>query len=289
MNDDCSTQRRKCFIITPVGDDSSEIRRLADGVIAACIKPVLEKLNFECEAPHELVGAGSITKDVIEKIVNNDLVIANLTKLNPNVMYELGIRHSARKPIVHICEKGTILPFDIAPERTLFYVNDMKGAEELKPKLESFIESVLGEAEINNPVYDAIQRKSIMEKLTETDPLKYIMSELTDIKDRLDYKNTNIGNDIKKNFIKTFRFDMLIMDDSLWDDEKNITSVYMQYFNDFMKSHNITHKGSACGSNKKDHRLNFSINIDKSVDNSVVNDNIVNNVINKFIEKYQQT
>ncbi|GIO34659.1 MULTISPECIES: hypothetical protein [Paenibacillus] len=73
---------RKCFVITPIGPDDLSIRRQADGVIDAVIEPILNEMGFE------------------------KMVVANLTGLNPNVLYELAIRNSVRKPVVQICEKG---------------------------------------------------------------------------------------------------------------------------------------------------------------------------------------
>lgn len=160
---------KTCFIITPLDDPGSPIRRLADGVINACIRPILEDMGFQVDLPHESVTPGSITKDIIGKIVNDDLVIANLTGLNPNVMYELGIRHSVRKATVHICKVGTELPFDIAPERTLFYRDDMCGVVEMRPDLENYIKQALEEKTPNNPVYDAIEIKNLLKTMEAKD------------------------------------------------------------------------------------------------------------------------
>lgn len=79
-----------------------------------------------------------ITTQIINRIINDDLVIANLTGTNPNVMYELCLRYVVAKPIIHICENGTTLLFDIKDSRTIYYENDMLGVEELKIKLSDF-------------------------------------------------------------------------------------------------------------------------------------------------------
>jgi hypothetical protein len=63
---------------------------------------------------------GIITSQVIKRITEDDLVIADLTELNPNVFYELAIRHMIGKPLVQIMEKGHRLPFDVAAARTVF-------------------------------------------------------------------------------------------------------------------------------------------------------------------------
>lgn len=123
---------KKCFVVTPIGNDNSSIRRHANGIIDSVIHPVLQSKGYEVSAAHQISSAGSITKQVIEKILEDDLVVANLTELNANVMYELAIRHCVGKPVISIAEQGTVLPFDVADERTIFYANDMAGVEELK-------------------------------------------------------------------------------------------------------------------------------------------------------------
>ena len=181
---------RKCFIVTPIGPEGSTTRRATDGVIDSVILPVLEELGFDSDVAHRICETGSITKQAIARIINDDLVIANLTELNPNVMYELGIRHSARKPTVHICQSGTILPFDIAPERTLFYTDDMYGIMELRPALKSFIEKVMEDKNPDNPVYQAVEKTSILQSINAEDPIKYIIERL----DKLDQNFSTIRN-----------------------------------------------------------------------------------------------
>ena len=107
-------QKKKCFIITPIGEKDSDIFRQADGVIKSVIRPVLKEHGFnDICAAHEITKSGMINNQIINRIVEDDLVVANLTDRNPNVMYEVCLRHVTAKPIIHICETGTVLPFDI--------------------------------------------------------------------------------------------------------------------------------------------------------------------------------
>ena len=183
-----------CFIITPIGAENSPIRKKTDGLINNVIKPVCEELNLVAIPAHEIDKPGSITRQVIQHIMNSKMVIANLTGLNPNVMYELAIRHAAKLPVVCLAEEGTLLPFDITTERTIFYTDDMYGAVKLVPDLRSKIESALGDENIDNPIYRAITDSKIIKDITDSnDPntneaISYIINRLDSIESKL-YKN----------------------------------------------------------------------------------------------------
>lgn len=135
------TDKKRCFIITPIGNDNDSIRRHIDGIIDAAIKSALEP-DYEVVAAHKITETGTITKQIIKEIYQDELAIANLTGNNPNVMYELAIRYCLGKPVLTIAEKGTNLPFDVMPERTIFYVNDPQGSLDLKDAIRSYVLNV---------------------------------------------------------------------------------------------------------------------------------------------------
>ena len=92
---------------------------------------------------------GIIGRQIIDYIVNSQLVIVDLSFHNPNVFYELAIRHMMRKPIVQIMRRADSIPFDINQFRTI--VIDTTDIHSFVPKMETY------KSEIANQVRQAMQ------------------------------------------------------------------------------------------------------------------------------------
>jgi hypothetical protein len=186
---------KDCFIITPIGGSGSDIFKKTNGLIRSVIRPVLNELGFEAIPAHEINEAGSITKQIIQHILNDELVICNLTGLNPNVMYELAIRHSFGKKVVIVAEDKTVLPFDISDQRTVFYEDSLIGCENVKPFLKKVIEAALTDDVKSNPVIDSIIERSTLDS-NRNDPTE-ISNYLVERFDRLErFMTDNFYNKI---------------------------------------------------------------------------------------------
>ena len=114
------TDKKLCFVIAPIGDLESETRKRSDQVLKHVIRPAVEKCGYEAKRADEIDKPGVITSQVIQHVVNDALVVADLTERNPNVFYELAIRHAIRKPLVQLIKKGEQIPFDVAGTRTIY-------------------------------------------------------------------------------------------------------------------------------------------------------------------------
>lgn len=178
---------KTCFVITPIGHEGSEIRRSADGLIDAVIEPICKRMGLTLVVAHRMDNSGSITNQIIEKILSSDIVITNLTTLNPNVMYELAVRHAAKLPVVSLAEKGTILPFDISDQRTIFYEDDMAGVIKLMDSLQQMMHEAINETSSDNPIYRAVQSKIMKDSQPEGDINAFII-------DRLDKFEVTLSN-----------------------------------------------------------------------------------------------
>src|SRR4051812_13418482 len=96
---------KSCFMVMPIKKENSDEHRHYRALYEQFLKPVLESLDYEVTRADEVHKGGAVTKDVIVRLSEADLVIADITGLNPNVFYELGVRHSLRG-------RGTVIVVD---------------------------------------------------------------------------------------------------------------------------------------------------------------------------------
>jgi tetratricopeptide (TPR) repeat protein len=93
-----------------------------NAVFGELIKPALESAGFEVFRADEEMRAGNIRTDMFQELLLADLVVADLSIDNPNVWYELGVRHALRKRgVVQITCRRDHTPFDVLTERSVKY------------------------------------------------------------------------------------------------------------------------------------------------------------------------
>jgi tetratricopeptide (TPR) repeat protein len=93
-----------------------------NAVFGELIKPALEGAGFEVFRADEEMRAGNIRTDMFQELLLADLVVADLSIDNPNVWYELGVRHALRKRgVVQITCRRDQTPFDVLTERSVRY------------------------------------------------------------------------------------------------------------------------------------------------------------------------
>lgn len=134
-----------------------------DRIYHEIIKPAVTESGFECIRGDEVLDSGLIDESMYYGILESDLVVADLTTLNPNAIYELGVRHGVRKNrTIIMMETGDKFFFDLNHNRTLTYTyvrNSQKFTEEanrVKSKLKAIIEAILKENQVDSPLYKFI-------------------------------------------------------------------------------------------------------------------------------------
>lgn len=158
------TPRKVCFVIAPIGDPDSETRKKSDQVLKHLIKPILDP-KYSIERADKMGRPGIITVQIVQQIFDAELVVADLTDRNPNVFYELAIRHAVRKPAIHIVSRGDQdVPFDVQDMRFVPYdLADPDILEEAREKLSDAVEAI----EQDKPVITPVQIAQILRSLDE--------------------------------------------------------------------------------------------------------------------------
>lgn len=147
-----------CFYIAPIGGEDSEIRRHSDLFLNSIIEPALKDFKLVVVRADKISESGIITSQILEHLLKAKLVIVDLSFHNPNVFYELAIRHASKLPIVQVIRKMDSLPFDVDQVRTI--VIDTTDIYSLVPKLETYrseiathVRQTLGNPNgVNNPL-----------------------------------------------------------------------------------------------------------------------------------------
>ena len=126
-----------------------------DKIFNDLIKPALEEVGYDVKRADSIVNQQNILKDVVRGIAEADLVVADLTSVNPNVFYELGISHTMQKPTVLLTQSIEDVPFDLKSYRVVQYSVRFDEAPELSQVLKDIVEKAKsGKLGFGNPVTD---------------------------------------------------------------------------------------------------------------------------------------
>lgn len=174
------SEKKQCFVISPIGEPKSEPRKKSDLLFNHIIKPVMDEFQYITERADKIGEPGIITTQVIQRIENSPLVIADLTGPNANVFYELAIRHAIRKPLIQLISKGEPIPFDVAGLRTIPYdLTDLDSVEETKKELRKQVEAIeKGSFKMDTPISTAIDLMRLKES---GDPEQQSLAKVTDL------------------------------------------------------------------------------------------------------------
>ena len=140
-----------CFYVTPIGEENSEQRKHADLFMGSIVQPAMDELNLRVVRADQIGSPGMITTQIMEHIKRSRLVIADLSTLNPNVFYEMALRHACRLPVVQIIRRADRIPFDTNQVRTV--VIDTTDIYALVPKIATYQAEIAAQARaaIENP------------------------------------------------------------------------------------------------------------------------------------------
>ena len=136
---------RLAFVLMPFTGELTEI-------YMTLIKPTVEnnELGLVCKRADDIKSTRAIMQDIWKSICEARLIIADLTGLNPNVMYELGVAHTLGKEtlIIYRKDENIKFPFDLAHIRRIEYENTPVGGTKLVSELRATIQTILSPEKI---------------------------------------------------------------------------------------------------------------------------------------------
>jgi hypothetical protein len=127
-----------CFVVMPFAEPLGTY-------YASVYEPAIKKAGLTpVRADNEIYGTGKIIDQIWSAISSAKVLLAELTKRNPNVLYELGLAHALRKPVVLVSSNEEDVPFDVKHVRVIYYdVNDPFWGSKLIDKVAENILSAL--------------------------------------------------------------------------------------------------------------------------------------------------
>jgi hypothetical protein len=200
-------QNNTCFVISPIGDPDTDTRKRSDQILKHVFKPAAEACSYRAIRADEISKSGIITTQVIQHIIEDPMVIADLTGENPNVFYELAIRHALRKPYVQIIQKSEPIPFDVSGLRTIEVDHhDLDSVATAKDELILQMQSMQKpEATVDSPISVAIDLEVLRHGNPEQRGLADVLAGVADIRavlSSIDKKLTTSREDAVHRFLR---------------------------------------------------------------------------------------
>jgi hypothetical protein len=122
-----------CFVMMPFG-------HWYDRYYQDIYVPAIRDAGFELVRADELFSTGSVVEQIWDQIEKSKVLLAEVTDKNPNVFYELGLAHAARKPVVFTSGCLEDVPFDLRHLRVIVYeVREPQWADKLQRLITDYL------------------------------------------------------------------------------------------------------------------------------------------------------
>ena len=178
--------KKKCFVLMPFSKAYSLTKEQWTEIFEHKIKPAVEESGFGYACERYEFRRANITKDILQELNTAHLVLADLTGSNPNVLWELGARHTLSKRTILIAQDKKFLPSDLQdyPIITYKYIQTPAEVDKFKNDIKKKLEDIEADPEKpDNPVADFLGLKNIdilaYEKSANLKKLSALISELS--------------------------------------------------------------------------------------------------------------
>ena len=158
--------KKTCFVVMGFGTKTDYTKPKTfnlDKSYRNIIKPAALAADLECVRADEIVHAGNINVPMYERLLNADVVVADVSTYNCNAFYELGVRHALRPyTTIIISEDGMTFPFDVGQIAIRKYHHlgegiDYDEVERMKQELSEAMKIISQKEADDSPVYTFIK------------------------------------------------------------------------------------------------------------------------------------
>ena len=177
-------RERSCFVVMPYGQRKEVTGTIVDFdcIYEQVLRPAVEAAGLRCDRCDKLDGSGNIHDKMYRLIWTADVALVDISLLNANVFYELGIRHALRTSItVLIRRKGTEVPFNINSLNVIEYdETDAASVTELQRRIKGNIQTGYEQGHVDNDVSKVLGLKITepARPLSERKVFGYTMTDL---------------------------------------------------------------------------------------------------------------
>jgi hypothetical protein len=210
-NTESKTEKEKIKVglVMPISDMPdlpeghwTDVQKILKGFLSK-----ISNYDFECEMVSYSKEVNLIHSNIVKNLYESDLVICDISGLNPNVMLEMGIRLAFDKPIIVIKDKETDYPFDIRPlqyieyNRDLKYTNMLNFEETLLNKIEATIKEYKENSNYS-PFLKHFGNYKAMSLDKQYEFMDVVNSNIMTILDKVSYIQNNIIKETLDKFVK---------------------------------------------------------------------------------------
>ena len=211
--------RKRCYVIMPFSDTKSCTEKEWTEIFEDVVKPAVEEsgLGYKCERSR--AKRENIIKAIVNDLNTAQAVIADLTDDNPNVFYELGVRHTLQRRTILIAQHEEDIPFDLKPYPTIIYNRSPAGVRQFKQEIKGNFKDIEGNPErADNPVADFLGQRNIdllssakkanLAKLSAlASELSYNIKRIDDVLDAVEKSERTRAKDKTQFWVALVRFD----------------------------------------------------------------------------------
>src|SRR5262249_16853541 len=160
------------FVIMPFSSTATCTELQWTEIYENVFKPAVEDCGYSCE--RAMPETGSLTKSIVDRLRNSWLVLADVTDRNPNVFYELGVRHSLSNRTIIITQDSNYVPSDLRGYWFIPYATSPGLVTKFKKDMRKLISDIEHNPDkSDNPISDYLkQENSNISKYINTENIK---------------------------------------------------------------------------------------------------------------------